>query len=75
MVHVDVPKVRGKMAERGFTITSMAKELGISRNTLYSYMDDPSKIPYEIISHMACLLCETTEEAVSIFFAPDFRSA
>lgn len=75
MIHVDIPKVKGKMAEREFTITSLAKELGISRNTLSSYFDEPQKMPYAIISNMAALLCDTPEEASSIFFAHDLRSA
>ena len=75
MVYVDIPKVKGKMAERSFTITSMSKELGISRNTLSSYFDDPNKMPYSIISAMAELLCDSPEEASSIFFARDLRIA
>lgn len=73
MVYVDIPKVKGKIAEKGFTITSLAKELEISRNTLSSYIDDPKKMPYSIISSMASLLCDTPEEARSIFFAHDLR--
>lgn len=73
MVHVDIPKLRGKMAERGYTITSLSTELGISRNTLSSYLDTPEKIPYSIVSAMADALCETTTEASSIFFAPTLR--
>lgn len=67
MVHVDVPKVKGKMAERGYTITSMAKSLKISRSTLSAYMELPEKIPYSVISRMAEILCDSTDEASSIF--------
>lgn len=74
MIYVDIPKVRGKMAERGFTITSLAKELGINRNTLSDYIEDPKKMPYTIISAMANMLCNTHEEAASIFFAEDLRA-
>ena len=73
MVHIDVPKVRGKMAERGYTITSLSNELGINRNTLSAYLDAPEKMPYTIISGMAAVLCDTSNEAASIFFAPDLR--
>ena len=75
MVHVDIPKVKGKMAEHGYTITSLAKELGVSRSTLSNYLDDPNRIPYSIISDMAKLLCDTSEEAIAVFFAPDLRIA
>lgn len=70
---VDVPKVRGKMAERGYTITGLADILGISRNTLSAYLENPSKMPYGVISTLAETLCDSTGEASSIFFAPDLR--
>lgn len=73
MVRVDVPKVRGKMAERGFTVTSLSNRLGINRNTLASYLETPGKMPYSIISDMANALCDTEEEAVTIFFASGLR--
>lgn len=74
IVSVNVPKVRGKMAERGFTITSMSTRLGINRNTLSLYLDNPEKMPYCIISGMADALCDTADEAAAIFFAPDLRN-
>lgn len=75
MFCVDVPKVRGRMAERGFTIASLSCELNISRNTLSSYLSNPEKIPYDVLNCMAEKLCSGTNDAVSIFFAPDFRNA
>ena len=74
MVHVDVPKVKGKMAEHGFTITSLAEKLGINRNTLSAYLDTPEKMPYAVVADMAEVLCDNTEEASSIFFAQTLRS-
>ena len=73
IVCVDVPKVRGKMAERGFTITSMSDRLGISRNTLSLYLENPNRMPYKVISDMAGALCDTADEAATIFFAPHLR--
>lgn len=73
MVHVDVPKVRGKMAERGYTITSFSNALGVDRNTLSTYLKSPEKMPYSVVSDMADILCDTKDEAISIFFAPDLR--
>ena len=73
IVYVDVPKVRGKMAERGYTVTSMSDQLGINRNTLATYLEKPSKMPYKVISNMADVLCDTADEAAAIFFAPDLR--
>ena len=69
MVSIDVQKVRGKMAENGYTITSLSACLGIDRNTLSSYLKNPGKMPYSVVADLAALLCDTTEEANSIFFA------
>lgn len=74
MVHINVCRVKGKMAERGFTITSLAEKLGINRNTLSSYLEKPEKMPYSVVSDMAAALCDTTEEANAIFFAKDLRN-
>lgn len=74
MVQIDVPKVRGKMAERGFTITSLSNRIGIHRNTLTQYLENPGKTPYSVISDMADTLCESADEAAAIFFAPDLRN-
>ncbi len=73
VVSVNVSKVRGKMAERGYTITSMSNHLGINRNTLATYLEKPEKMPYGVISEMADALCDTADEARTIFFAPDLR--
>lgn len=73
MAYIDVPKVRGKMAERGFTISAFAEVLGINRNTLSSYLDSPGKIPYDVVARMASILCDSAQEADEIFFAKDFR--
>lgn len=68
MAYIDVPKVRGKMAEHGYTISSLAKKLGINRNTLASYLEMPEKTPYNVVSCMAEALCDSADEASSIFF-------
>ena len=73
MAFVNVPKVRGRMAEKGYTITSLSKLLGISRNTLSLYLEKPCKIPYGVVSRMAEILCDSQKEAADIFFATDFR--
>lgn len=70
---VNVQKLRGKMAEKSITMTALAEMLGINRNTLASYFEKPEKIPYAVIANMAQILCDTTTEASTIFFAADLR--
>lgn len=74
MTGIDVPKVRGKMAERGFDITSLSAELGISRNTLAGYFKHPGKTPYNVVAKMADVLCDDSAEATRIFFATNLRN-
>lgn len=70
MPHIDTNKVKGKIAECGYTVTSFAERLGISRNTLASYLKRPDIVPYNVVSNMASILCDDEDEAVRIFFAP-----
>lgn len=70
---VDVNKFRGKMAEKGYKLDAFAKELGITRNTLATYIKEPGKIPMRTVSRMAELLCDSSDEARSIFLAHDLR--
>lgn len=71
-VKIDVPKVRGKIAEKGYNVTSISKKIGVNRGTFSGYLDNPEKMPYGVIAEIANILCDTEEEAISIFFAPDF---
>ncbi len=75
MVCVNIPKVRGKMGEKGLTISALSNKLGIDRNTLSHYLNEPGKMPYSIVANMAAILCDTSEEASNIFFDPDLRIA
>ena len=70
---VNIPRVKGKMAERGYNITTLAHELGISRNTLSSYLSNPATMPYDQMSRIAELLCDDASEAANIFFASNLR--
>ena len=69
MFTVNVDKLIGKIHERGFNKSSFSKELGIDRNTLSAYLNNPKKIPYDVIDKMASILCVTEDEASAIFFA------
>ena len=68
MFTVNVNKLNGKIHERGFNKSSFSKERGIDRNTLSSYLNNPKKIPYDVIDKMASILCVSEDEASEIFF-------
>ena len=75
MIRVDVPKLRGKMAEKGFTITSISERINVNRNTFSGYLEQPEKMPYSVIADLAVILCDNYDEACTFFFALDLRSA
>ena len=69
MFHVDVDKLLGKITERRFTLSSLSDQIGVSRNTLSSYIKNPEKIPYDTINKIVAVLNLNQEESVAIFFA------
>jgi predicted transcriptional regulator len=74
MFSINVPKLRGKMAEKGYNISTLANVIGVNRNTLTQYLRDTRKIPYGTICVMSDILCDDTSEAVNIFFGSDLRN-
>lgn len=68
MYTVNISKIKGKMGEKGYNITSLASELNINRNTLASYFEQPKKMSYDVVARLATLLCESEDEAAAIFF-------
>lgn len=69
MFEVNVPKLIGRMHERGYNKSSLADACQINRNTLAAYIKNPEKMPYHIIDTIATILCDTPSDASSIFFA------
>lgn len=69
MYEINIPKVRGKMAEKGYTNTKLSEAVGVSRNTLASYFSNPNNMPYEVVVRLAEILCDDDDEAAGIFFA------
>lgn len=68
MYAVNIPKVKGKMVEKGYNITSLSQVLGVNRNTLTSYFENPATIPYGKLSKLAAFLCDDADECMSLFF-------
>lgn len=72
-IEMNIPKLRGKIAENGYNLTSISRELGIDRNTMTSYLHNPGKMPYSIVCKLASMLCRDVEEMRAIFLAQDLR--
>lgn len=66
---INVQKLRGKIAENGYNITTLSEKLGLSRSTFTSYLANPRKMPLGIAAELADMLCDDKTEATTIFFA------
>ena len=55
------------MAENGYTITSLAQKMHISRATMSKYLSFPGKMPVEKFMEMANILFNETGELTDIF--------
>ena len=71
---VNRKKLKLKMVEQDFNITTLASKAGTSRTTLSNFFNgkNPS---YELMKKLSKALSLTQEEAGSIFFDPDSRIA
>lgn len=68
---VNSRKLIGKIYEKGFTRTSFAKEIGITRQTLRNYLNQPKFIPYSVIVSIINTLDLTENELFEILFAKE----
>lgn len=68
MYQVNVPALKGKIVERGYTNTSISKKIGVSRETFRNYLNHPGRLPIEIIYKLISTLNLSNSEASAIFF-------
>ena len=68
MFEIDVTALWGKMGEQRCTVAKLAREAGVSRNTMAHYMAHPEKTPYPIMQAAAKTLNMSVAEAREIFF-------
>lgn len=68
---LDISKLKGKIAEKGLTVPSLADKIGMNKATLYRKMDDGGRtMLIKEAKAIATALNLTADEAVAIFFAP-----
>lgn len=66
---MNIPKLRGKMVEMGFSVESLAAEMGIDKSTLYRKLDNGEKFTVGEAQKIKNALDLTNDEANAIFFA------
>lgn len=65
---MNIPKLRGKMVEKGINVETLADHLGINRSTLYRKLEGGEKFTIGDAHKIKVLLELTDEEARAIFF-------
>ena len=65
---MNIPKLRGKMVELGFSVESLANEIGIDKSTLYRKLDEGEKFTIGEARKIRATLNLTSDEASVIFF-------
>lgn len=68
MFQVNVPELRGRIIVKGYTVSRLALEMGISRNTLAHYLAHPENITYKTMNLFVSKLQLNSKEAGEIFF-------
>lgn len=65
---MNIPKLRGKMVEEGYSVESLATEIGVDKSTLYRKLDNGVKFTVGEARTIKTALNLTDEEANAIFF-------
>lgn len=65
---MNVPKLKGAMAEKGVSVPMLSIKTNIERSRLYRRLNDGGKITVEEAQLIKEALDLTTEEAAAIFF-------
>lgn len=69
MIRTDL--LQGKMRERGYTIESLARELGRTRTSVFNKIHNKTEFSVGEIQTIKKVLCLSDPDALSIFFNHD----
>jgi transposase-like protein len=65
---MNIPKLRGKMVEAGYSVESLANKIGVDKSTLYRKLDNGEKFTIGEAQKIRTTLDLTNDEAAVIFF-------
>lgn len=65
--------LRGKIAEKGYNIGSLAEEIEVDRDTISNILNGKSKPSYAVMNALYFGLNLNPEEASEIFFSENLR--
>lgn len=71
MTVVNKNLLKGKMAENGYNIGTLAEAIGVDRDTIGNVLNGRSKPSYPVMNGIFFTLNLTPEEATSIFFSQE----
>ena len=70
IIAVNIPKLKGKIVEKGETVQTVADAMGIDKATLYRKMkNDGETMLVKDANALVRILALTADEAMAIFFS------
>lgn len=70
---IDVRLLKSKMAYNGYNITSLADEIGVSRDTVGNLLKGDNNPSYPVMNSIYHTLKLTPDEGAAIFFNANLR--
>lgn len=74
MYEIDIQLLKSKMAYHNYNISSLADEIGVSRDTISNLLKGENKPSYPVINAIYFTLKLTPEEGAAIFFNNNLRN-
>ena len=72
MANININKLKGRIVERGLTISELAVKMGIDPSTLYRKIsNDGDTMLVSEANKIVSILRLSSEDAIAIFFAGD----
>lgn len=68
MLKTDTKELAYYIHKRGFSKQSLSKKIGINRNTLTIYLNEPERMTIDVVNRIALILELSTKEFGRIFF-------
>ena len=65
---MNIPKLKGKMVEKGLNVETLAAKIGVDKSTLYRKLNECEKISIGDAQKIKLELDLTNDEAIDIFF-------
>ena len=66
---VNINKLKGKIIEKGYNVTTLAKEMGMDKGTFYRKLNNDGDFSIKEADKIIDILCLDLDEIRAIFFS------